>query len=335
MCTFTPALTGTTTKENGRTGGHTPGDPQTGDTGMNEVVQFLTPWEFSPLVLFACLTAAVVYTRGLRARDRTGPIGWAHPLAFYVGLLAVYLVMQTRIDYFSQHMFWVHRVQHLVLHHVGPFLIMLALPHEIMPAGVPMWLRRHVLRPWWHSRPTQWIYRSLQHPLIAALLFVGLIAFWLTPSVHFAAMLSESRYRTMNLSMLIDGLLFWWLILDPRPPAQHHTLGFGTRILLLWAVMIPQLLIGAIITFSHHILYDVYNVCGRAWSISPMVDQELGGLNTWIPAAMMSVIGGLVVLRLWMRSQSSHASATDTESAQNNTGLDQRPHTAEASPVLP
>jgi putative membrane protein len=43
-------------------------------------------------------------------------------------------------------------------------------------------------------------------------------------------------------------------------------------------------------------LYDVYDVCGRAWAIDPLTDQELGGLLTWIPAAMMSVVGSLVVL---------------------------------------
>jgi putative membrane protein len=32
-------------------------------------------------------------------------------------------------------------------------------------------------------------------------------------------------------------------------------------------------------------------------SLSPLADQELGGLLTWIPAAMMSGVGLLVVLR--------------------------------------
>jgi putative membrane protein len=31
-----------------------------------------------------------------------------------------------------------------------------------------------------------------------------------------------------------------------------------------------------------------------------MTDQTLGGLLTWIPPAMMSVVGALIVLRFWM-----------------------------------
>jgi putative membrane protein len=61
-----------------------------------------------------------------------------------------------------------------------------------------------------------------------------------------------------------------------------------------------QIIIGAYIALSDQVLYDVYNVCGRAWPISPHTDQVIGGLTTWIPAAMMSVIGILLVIRLWM-----------------------------------
>ncbi|MFZ0009629.1 MAG: hypothetical protein WAK94_15455, partial [Steroidobacteraceae bacterium] len=37
---------------------------------------------------------------------------------------------------------------------------------------------------------------------------------------------------------------------------------------------------------------------GRAWAVSPLVDQELGGLLTWIPPAMMSGLGVIIALHL-------------------------------------
>jgi len=187
-----------------------------------------------------------------------------------------------------------------VLHHLGPFLIMLAVPHEVMGWGLPASLRDRVLLPLWRSRPLQIVYRVVQNPLVSPLLFVGLIFFWLMPSVHFDAMLSTSRYQLMSWSMLVDGLLFWWLILDPRPPREHRTLRYPARILMLWAIMLPQIAIGMHIALSKSILYDVYSVCGRAWPMSPLVDQQTGGIVTWIPAAMMSVVAILLVLRLWM-----------------------------------
>jgi len=266
------------------------------------LVTLLAPWEFSPTVLIACAAAAVLFWLGLRRRREDGlRTGVGRTLSFYVGLVLIYGVMQTYVDYLSQHMFWVHRVQHLVLHHLGPFLIMLAVPHEVLGQGLPVRLREQVLLPLWRSRLVQLPYRLVQNPLVSPLLFVGLIYFWLTPSIHFAAMLSASRYQLMNWSMLVDGLLFWWLVLDPRPPHQQGTLGYPARIVMLWAIMLPQIAIGAHIALSKTVLYDVYSVCGRAWPVSPLVDQTTGGIVTWIPAAMMSVLAILLVLRLWMR----------------------------------
>jgi len=265
-------------------------------------ITLLLPWQLSPTVLVAFTAAAALFWRGLRRRRQAGLTTSAgRTLSFYVGLVLCYGVMHTYFDYLAQYMFWVHRLQHLVLHHVGAFLIMLAVPHEVMRWGLPASLRDRILLPLWTSWPVRVPYRIVQNPIVSPLLFVGLIYFWLTPAVHFDAMLSASRYQLMNWSMLIDGLLFWWLILDPRPPHEHGSLGYAARVAMLWAIMLPQIAIGAHIALSKSELFDVYSVCGRAWPLSPLVDQQIGGLVTWIPAAMMSVLAILVVLRLWMR----------------------------------
>ena len=38
----------------------------------------------------------------------------------------------------------------------------------------------------------------------------------------------------------------------------------------------------------------------RAWPLSPATDQVLGGVLTWIPPAMMTILGALVVLRYYL-----------------------------------
>lgn len=268
--------------------------------------EFLRPWIFSPTVLVGTAGALVFYVRGLR---RGRPVGFARSLAFVVGIALVYVSMQTRFDYYAQYMFFMHRLQHLILHHLGPFLIALAAPGEVLWRGMPEVLKRWVAEPLWRQPVIRGIYRFVQHPVVAPVLFVGLIFFWLTPSIHFRAMLDLRLYHLMNMSMLIDGLLFWWLILDPRSPARGGTLGFGKRMLLLVLIMPPQILLGAYIALDPAILYDVYSVCGRAWPIAPIVDQQLGGLITWIPGAMMSALAGLVVLRYLLHDSAESAPA--------------------------
>lgn len=268
------------------------------------LLDYLRPYDFSPLTVLSFMLVLGFYGVGLLRMPEEHRPGSVRIVVFVLGVLICYGVMQTRFDYYSQYMFFVHRGQHLILHHLGPILIALSNPLPVMR----FWYGK--MSPGLKSglRPLGWVYRFLQHPLIASFLFVGLIYFWLWPPIHFDAMLSRNLYWVMNWSMLIDGMLFWWLIFDPRPPAITSSLGYGKRILLLALVAIPQMILGAMIVFSRGMVYDVYEVCGRAWPMAPETDQLLGGLLTWIPPAMMSILGILIILRRAMREDGSFTS---------------------------
>jgi putative membrane protein len=254
---------------------------------------YLLPYDFSPLTVLSFLLVLGLYGMALLRLPKNEQPGPGRVVTFVLGVLLCYGVMQTRFDYYSQYMFFVHRGQHLILHHLGPFLIALSNPLPIFR----FWYRilRLADKSW--LRPVGWLYRLLQQPVIAAVLFVGLIYFWLWPAIHFDAMLSRDLYWLMNWSMLLDGLLFWWLMFDPRSPVNTTALGYGKRMLMLALVALPQMILGASIVFSRGMVYDVYEVCGRAWPMAPETDQLLGGLLTWIPPAMMSILGILILLR--------------------------------------
>ncbi|MBE0615188.1 MAG: cytochrome c oxidase assembly protein [Burkholderiales bacterium] len=282
--------------------------------GLLTAVAFLAPWEFSPTVLLLCIGALALYWRGLRHARMAERPSLSRRIAFITGLLLVYFVMQTRFDYLSQHMFFIHRLQHLVLHHLGPFLIALSQPHAILADGLPARVRTKVFERFWRLPVTRFTYQLFQNAIVAPLLFVGLIWFWLTSRIHFNAMLSAPLYWVMNWSMLIDGLLFWFLMLDSRTRREGALLGFGVRIFLVLGTLVPQILIGAHITFADRDLYDVYNVCARVWDIDPLTDQQLGGLITWIPAAMMHVIAALILIGRWARSDRNKMERTSAPS---------------------
>jgi putative membrane protein len=279
------------------------------------LLHWLLPWEFSPAVAVCCASAVALFARG-RTQRTAGPdhVSRWRQTAFYLGTALIYGALQTRFDYLAQHMFWVHRLQHLLLHHLAPFLLALSAPWTTISAGLPArW--RVPLHAALLSTPVHRAYDILQQPLIALALFVGLIYFWLWPSIHFRAMLNAVEYEWMNWSMVLDGLLFWWLILDPRSREDGARIGFGIRIPIVLLAMVPQLLIGAYLSLHKRAIYDVYAVCGRLWPIDALTDQQIGGLITWIPASMMSVLASLIVLRRWMYNDTRmHASRTVTNS---------------------
>jgi putative membrane protein len=266
------------------------------------LLRWLLPWDFSVTVVTCCLAFVLLYARGVhlsRQRGAAAPERWRQAV-FYVGMLLIYIPLQTRYDYYAQHMFWMHRLQHFLLHDFASLLVALAFPWPMLGAGLPTaWRAR--LRRVWHSGPVRALYAIVTQPLIAFTLFVGLIYLWLWPSVHFRAMLSLREYKCMNWSVAVDGLLFWSLILDPRAKAEGAAMHLGPRIFLALLTMVPETIIGAYLSLHTSIVYTVYNICGRLWPIDAVTDQQLGGLIVWIPASMMCSFAALIVLHRWMQ----------------------------------
>ena len=95
----------------------------------------LTPYILSPLTVLLCLLATGGWVLGARrlARQGRAPSVW-RTLSFFTGLLLCYAVIHTQFDYYARYMFFMHRIQHLVLHHLGAFLIALANPLPVLAA---------------------------------------------------------------------------------------------------------------------------------------------------------------------------------------------------------
>jgi putative membrane protein len=218
---------------------------------------------------------------------------------FWSGVVLIYLSMHTLLDYYAERMFFMHRIQHLVLHHLGPLVLMAAYPGSVMRAGLPLaWRAR--LRRFNQTLTGRAIIAILTNPIFVPALFVFLVIVWLIPSVQFYSMLDWRLYRIMNWSVVISGFMYWNLILDRRP-APPAAMTPGGRVVSPIVTMAPQMVAGAIIAFTERDLYPLFDLCGRAIAMSALTDQSIGGLTMWIPAAMTEVIGMLVALRTVMR----------------------------------
>lgn len=261
-----------------------------------DVLGWLVPWEFSPALVLMFVVGIVLFIRGTRVHRVSAARQWL----FWLGIVVLYLSLHTRIDYYAERLFFAHRLQHLVLHHLGPLLIMGAYPGQVMRAGLPMplrlWLKDFRLTP--VGRFTQAV---LTNKILVPFMFVFLVVVWLIPSVQFYSMLDWRLYRLMNWSVVISGFLYWNLILDrrPSPPA---VLSPGARILSPVITMVPQMVVGAVITFTEYDLYPIFDLCGRAIpGMSAVTDQAIGGLTMWILAGFVEVFGLLFALGTLMR----------------------------------
>jgi putative membrane protein len=260
------------------------------------LIDWLTPWEFSPTLLLMFLVGGVLFIRGSRVHRVTLP----RQFFFWLGFAILYLSLHTRIDYYAERMFFIHRLQHLVLHHLGPLLVMGAYPGQVLRAGLPMsWRVR--LRDFRQTAAGKLVEAVLTNKILVPLLFVVLVIGWLIPTVQFYSMLDWRLYRLMNWSVVISGFLYWNLILDrrPHPPAA---LSPGARILSPVITMVPQMVVGAVITFTEHDLYPIFDLCGRAIpGMTAITDQTIGGLTMWVLAGFIEVFGLLFALATMLR----------------------------------
>jgi putative membrane protein len=260
------------------------------------LLKWIVPWEFSWVFLASFVLTCALYLRG----SRRLPVSFSRKLAFWTGMAIIYLSLHTYLDYYAEHEFFMHRIQQLLLHHLAPLLIVTAFPGTVLRAGLPLAWRVRLLQPLRRSWPWRIVSGVLLNPTVATLLFIAFILIWLIPSMQTLAMLDWRIYRFMNWSMLVSGFAYWSLVLDhrPHPPGRMTA---GLRVLSPAITMTPQILAGAIITFSKTDLYPIFEICGRAFTFNVLTGQLIGGVIIWVPSALLESIGGLMALRQWLR----------------------------------
>lgn len=256
-------------------------------------------WPVTPgITLFTVLTVAF-YLNGTRRRTSGEvTVSAAQRTSFLLGILAIYLAIQSPVDVLAERLFFIHQIQHILLRALGPVLIILGMPLPAMVRGIPSAVKEKTLVPIIRSRSVQKLYGLLIHPAIATLMFIAMLFIWQIPTLHNLALEDRTVHDAMHISLLITGLFFWWLMLDPRPSQVH--LSIGARIVLVAAIIVPNSILGAVIFFYTDVLYTGYDQLHGTWDISALTDQQIGGLIIWVPGAMMNVIVALVLLRRWI-----------------------------------
>jgi putative membrane protein len=276
--------------------------------GLNQGQNPLTAWNTNPTITLLLLAVAYLYVTGLqRWHNPSYHIGFWQKVAFFSGLFAIFLALQSPIDPLADHLFSIHQVQHMLLRMIAPILILLGLPLTPILRGMPPWMLQGVVRSVVRSASVRSVYNILTRPALVVLMFIGTLFFWQVPLLHNLALRNGEVHEMMHFSMLVTGLRFWWLFIDLKPGRLR--LHYGLRILVLALIVLPNTLLGALITFSGGLLYDAYAGVEQPFNLSLMTDQQLGGLILWLPGDMMSIIAAGIVMVMWYQHEKARDQA--------------------------
>jgi putative membrane protein len=270
--------------------------------GLNRGQNPLTAWNTNPIPTLLLLVPAYLYLTGMeRWHYPSYDIGFWQKVSFFSGLVAIFLALQSPIDPLADHLFSIHQVQHMLLRMIAPILILLGLPLTPILRGMPPWMLQGVVRPIVRSTTVRAVYHILTHPGLVILLFMGTLFLWQTPFLHNLALRNNEVHEVMHFSMLLTGLRFWWLFIDPRPGRAR--LHYGLRMLFLGLVVIPNTVLGAAITFNSSLIYQAYAEVEQPFNLSLMTDQQLGGLLLWVLGDMMSIIAAGILMVMWYQHE--------------------------------
>jgi len=135
---------------------------------------------------------------------------------------------------------------------------------------------------------------------IAFLPFCIALWMWHLPDAYDLALSNMAVYWLMQGTLLGSAVAFWHAALDRRQPIQG--------LMLILAGYMQMGLLGAILTFIAHPLYDIHAVAPIDWGLTPLGDQQLGGLIMWVPAGIpFAVFGAFSARRLWVGLQGQPA----------------------------
>lgn len=248
---------------------------------------FLLSWNPEPVPTALLIISALVYLIALwRARQAGRPQtpDW-QVLCYFAGLLSLTVALVGPIGAFDDEAFFIHMTQHLIFLQIAAPLILLGRPVQTILHGLSPRQAGKVTRAILRPRVPRTILEIITHPIVAFFLFNGALIIWHFPSFYDRAQGESMTHDFEHLTFLVSALLYWWTLIDPVP--RHHKLPTLWALASLFFSMIVSSALGAVLTLSSTIIYPYYNTIHHAWGLSPMTDQQLGGLIMW-------VVGGLI-----------------------------------------
>ena len=259
-------------------------------------------WNWNPLSTLLVLMVAYLYLNGLSNWNRPShPISRWQRASFFTGLFLIFIALQSPLDNLSEHMLSFHQLQHFLLRMLAPLLILLGAPLTPMLRGLPSWALQGIVKPTvrhWFARA---VYDKLTNPVISVSIFMGVLYFWQIPGPFNEAVQNEFWHAVMHVTMMSSGFIFYWAVIDPKP--HRSRVHYGVRVLYLGLIVLPNTILGAVITFSKTVVYSAYEGVYQPFDMSILTDQQIGGLVLWVAGDMMSILVAGIVMVMWYEKE--------------------------------
>jgi len=252
-------------------------------------------WTWDPLIALSLLLALGLYLCGALAATRRKVPNY-EAAVFLLGWLTLVVALLSPVHALSESLFSAHMLQHELLMVVAAPLIVAGRPDLVYLWALPMQWRKGLGRI--QHRPTiSRLWRFFTAPITAWLLHGIALWIWHIPVLFDATLSHGWIHAAQHASFLGTALLFWGTLLYGHLGKRSY----GAGIVYVFTTAIHSSILGALLTFATSPWYSVYQHTAAFWGISPLEDQQLGGLIMWVPAGVTYIIVGLWLFAAWIR----------------------------------
>lgn len=204
----------------------------------------------------------------------TRPASRRQVAAFSLGLLTLWVGADWPVhDLAEDYLYSVHMTQHLMFSLVVPPLLLL---------GTPAWMLRELL-----GRTRLFgVVQRLARPLLALILFNGVVVVTHWPAFVDATLRSEPTHFAAHAVLFVSALVMWCPVAAPLP--ELRPLSPPAQMVYLFLQSIVPTVPASFLVFAVEPIYKFYETVPRLWGISAGEDQRIGGL-------LMKLGGGLLL----------------------------------------
>ena len=248
-------------------------------------------WSFDWRVTGLLVLAAVIYLRGWFAGRKLlrTPQDGNRSFAFFVGLLALFIALESPLDTFDMFFISAHMTQHLLLMTIAPPLLLLGDPFLPLLRGLPRGFVKEGLGPFLAWPALRRVERWITQPPITWFIFAISTILWHLPKFYEVAFRDPGWHAVQHACFFWTGILFWWPVVFPSSRWPR------------W-VFIPYLLladglntaISAFFVFSDSVLYPFYGA-DRMGGWSAREDQAAAGAIMWVPGSLVYLIPAIYI----------------------------------------
>jgi putative membrane protein len=243
------------------------------------------PWPLDPTVyigLVALYFGHAWLARGVDDAQRK------HTLYFGLGLLTVWVALETQLDTIADYYLdSVHMLQHVLLGFLAPPLMLLGLS--------PGMVARLVRVPG---------VRAITEPVPAQVIAGLVMIVWHLPPLYDATLYSEPLHIGEHLTFIAAGLLLYWPMLQATSAHASWQMSPGVKLLYMLVATLPQDGVALALIFSRVPFYEYYTHAPRLIeSLTPVVDQTVAGAVLMIFGKATIVVAALAVFIRWFSGE--------------------------------